>query len=80
MSYRLLFLDLDGTLVGPQDIVSPRNQAALVAANGKGCTIVICTARTQFAVEKIASQWHGHGYGVFVNGAVISEWESGLVL
>lgn len=80
MSYRLLFLDLDGTLVGRLDIVSARNRAALTAANEAGCTVVICTARTQYTVVDIAAQWHGHGYGIFVNGAVIAEWESGMLL
>jgi hypothetical protein len=80
MSYRLLFLDLDGTLVGRRDDVSPRNLAALKAANDAGCTVVICTARNRYMVEQVASQWTGHGYGIFVNGAVIAEWETGLVL
>jgi len=80
MSYRLLFLDLDGTLVGVHDTVSPRNLKALADANAAGCTVVICTARTRYMVRHIAEQWTGHGYGVFTNGAVIMEWETGLVL
>jgi len=80
MPYRLLFLDLDGTLVGRRDIVSPRNLSALQAANEAGCTVVICTARYRFLVEKIAAQWTGHGYGIFMNGSVIAEWETGMVL
>ena len=80
MPYRLLFLDLDGTLVGREDVVSPRNLAALNAANEAGCTVVICTGRNRYMVERVAAQWTGHGYGIFVNGAVIAEWETGLVL
>ena len=80
MSYRLLFLDLDGTLVGVHDTVSPRNLKALEDANAAGCTVVICTARTRYMVSNVAAQWTGHGYGVFTNGAVIMEWETGLVL
>jgi len=80
MSYRLLFLDLDGTLVGVHDTVSPRNLKALADANAAGCTVVICTARTRYMVREVASQWTGHGYGIFTNGAVIMEWETGLVL
>ncbi len=78
--YRLIFLDLDGTLVDRYDIVSPRTLAALNAAQQRGCTIVICTGRNRFMVEHVAAQWSGHGYGVFSNGAVIAEWETGRVL
>jgi hydroxymethylpyrimidine pyrophosphatase-like HAD family hydrolase len=28
----------------------------------------------------VARQWRGHGYGIFSNGAVLSEWETGRVL
>lgn len=78
--YRLLFLDLDGTLVGREDIVSLRTIAALNQAQAAGCTIVICTARNRYMVERIAAQWHGHGYAILSNGAIIAEWESGRVL
>ena len=78
--YRLIFLDLDGTLVDRDDIVSPRTLATLNAAQQRGCTIVICTGRNRFMVEHVAAQWSGHGYGVFSNGAVIAEWETGRVL
>jgi hydroxymethylpyrimidine pyrophosphatase-like HAD family hydrolase len=77
---RLLFLDLDGTLVGRDDVVSPRTVTALHRAQESGCTIVICTARNRYMVERIAAQWHGHGYAILSNGAIIAEWESGHVL
>lgn len=78
--YRLIFLDLGGTLVDTDDVVSPRTLAALNAAQRLGCTIVICTGRNRFMVEHVAAQWSGHGYGIFSNGAVIAEWETGRVL
>jgi len=80
MLYDLIFLDLDGTLVDKDDIVSPRTLAALDAALGRGCALVICTGRNRFMVEHVASQWSGHGYGIFSNGAIIAEWETGHVL
>lgn len=78
--YRLIFLDLDGTLVDRDDIVSPRTLSALNAAQQRGYTIVICTGRNRFMVEHVAAQWSGHGYGIFSNGAVIAEWETRCVL
>jgi len=78
--YPLIFLDLDGTLVDRNDAVSQRTLNALNSAQQLGCVIVICTGRNQFMVEHIAALWSGHGYGIFSNGAVVSEWETGRVL
>jgi Cof subfamily protein (haloacid dehalogenase superfamily) len=78
--YRLLFLDLDGTLVGTTDEVTPRTLRALEAAQERGCAVVICTGRNRYGAATVARQWRGHGYGIFSNGAVLSEWETGRVL
>lgn len=77
---RLLFVDLDGTLVHRTDEVSPRTIQALNRAAEAGCTVVICTGRSRFEVEPVASQWSGHGYAITNNGAVISEWDTGRVV
>ena len=77
---RLLFIDLDGTLVHRTDEVSPRTIKALTRAREAGCTVVICTGRSRFEVEPVASQWAGHGYAITNNGAVISEWDTGKVI
>lgn len=78
--HSLIFLDLDGSLVDQSDSVSQRTLDALNAAQQLGCTIVICTGRNPYMVKHIAAQWSGHGYGIFSNGAVVSEWETGRVL
>ena len=78
--YRLIFLDLDGTLVDRDEIISPRTLAALSAAQQRGCTVVICTARSRIATQPVAAQWDGHGYAIFCNGAFIAEWSTGRVL
>lgn len=78
--YRLAFLDLDGTLVGETDAISPRTKRALDAARAAGCELVICTGRARYGARRVAAQWSGHAYGVFSNGAVVAEWETGRTL
>ena len=80
MKYRLLFLDLDGTLVGSKDVLSERTVRALNRAREAGCELVICTGRNRYTVEAIARQWPGHAYAILSNGAVVAEWESGRIL
>lgn len=45
MRKRLLAMDLDGTLVGPDLVVSARNRAALQAAQAKGVFVTLATGR-----------------------------------
>ena len=74
--YRLLFLDLDGTLIGHDDIISPRTRDALHRAQRQGCILVICTGRSRYAAQHVAAQIGGEGgYGIASNGSVIFQWE-----
>lgn len=45
MRYRLLALDLDGTLFNPESIVPPANIAAVDRARAAGLKVIICTGR-----------------------------------
>jgi Cof subfamily protein (haloacid dehalogenase superfamily) len=69
--YRLLFLDVDGTLVTGTDALTPRTLGALRRAQQAGCTPVICTGRSRYTARHIASQVGGHGYGIFLNGGIL---------
>src|SRR5438876_12171420 len=51
MAYRLLAIDLDGTLLTRHKRVSPRTRAALDAAAARSCHVVIATGRS-FAVAR----------------------------
>ena len=45
MSIRVLFTDLDGTLLNDAKEVTPGNQSAIDEALAKGHKIVVCTGR-----------------------------------
>lgn len=45
-SYRLLAVDLDGTLLDPQGRISARNRSSLHRAHQEGLQVVLCTGRT----------------------------------
>ena len=54
MNRRALALDLDGTLLGPDNTVSPRNRAAVEAAAAAGWHVVLATARWYQLAERTA--------------------------
>jgi predicted HAD superfamily phosphohydrolase YqeG len=45
---RAIFLDLDGTLVGASNTVSPRVRNAVTAARELGCEVILCTGRSRW--------------------------------
>ena len=75
MNYRLIALDLDGTLLNSRKSVTPRTQQALRAARERGILTVIATGRTPHSARRI-SQEVGGGPVISCNGAAILD-ESG---
>lgn len=78
--FRLLFLDIDGTLVGEQGTMSDRVHEAVRRAQEAGCTLVLCTGRSRYAAQKVAAQVGGKGFGIVLNGALVFDWETGEIL
>jgi Cof subfamily protein (haloacid dehalogenase superfamily) len=77
---RLVALDLDGTLVGPDLIVSPRVRESIARARERGAQITIVTGR-MFAASKPFAQMIGiTGPIVCYQGAAIFEASTGAVL
>jgi Cof subfamily protein (haloacid dehalogenase superfamily) len=75
--YRLLFLDVDGTLVSETDTISERTLTALQQAYEAGCTPVICTGRSRYTARMVADQLGRHGYGIYLNGGLIYDERTG---
>lgn len=73
MNYRLLAIDLDGTLLCPEGKVSQENLNAIADAQAAGLTVVPCTGRGWREAKYILDQVTGLGLGVFVTGAAITD-------
>jgi hydroxymethylpyrimidine pyrophosphatase-like HAD family hydrolase len=72
-SYRLLALDIDGTLLGSDKGVSERTRAAIAAAHARGVRLVLLTGRRYPAARRVAETL-GHDVPLVLhNGALIVE-------
>ena len=70
-SIRAVFLDIDGTLVGPTETVSPAVRRAIDRVRARGVEVVLCTGRARHTAEPIAHQIGPPlGYVVTSNGGV----------
>lgn len=78
---RALFVDMDGTLIGPDEQVSPVVVAAIQAAYQAGCHIIPCTGRVRFTAQPIAEQLGiPLGYAITANGATAQHLSTNEVL
>ena len=71
MRYRLIGIDLDGTLLGPSGEVSPQNHAAIAAAQEAGALVVPCTGRAWHEAKHVLREVPGLELGVFITGACV---------
>ena len=81
--YKMIVLDLDGTLTNSEKKITPRTLEALMAAQKKGCRIVLASGRPTYGIVPLAEQLHLADYGGFImafNGGKIIECESGKTL
>jgi hypothetical protein len=73
VSYRLLALDIDGTLLGSDKRIAPRTRAAVDAARVAGLRLVLVTGRRHPAARRVAVELGGHVPLVLHNGALVVE-------
>lgn len=81
MRYRLIGLDLDGTLLNRQGRISPENLAAIQRAHDQGVIVVPCTGRawqeSHMAIDALIG---GAEVGVFITGAMVNDLRTGKTL
>ncbi len=69
--YRLLAIDLDGTLLTPQHTISPRTLHTLQRAVAAGMKLVIATGRVPYIFHFLAEQLPLNAPQITGNGAII---------
>jgi len=75
--YKLLVLDVDGTLVNKKGTVSAADRAALKKAAAQGVHISLSTGRVIQACLKIIRELLLDGYHIFYDGALVANLSTG---
>jgi len=71
--FRLLALDIDGTLLRSDKAISPRTRRAVDAARERGIRLVLATGRRYPSARKVAEDLGGDPPLVLHNGALVVE-------
>ena len=76
----LVATDLDGTLLGPDHTLGPRDAAALRALGRAGVVRVVATGRSLYAAERVLDRGFPIDYLAVSSGAGILDWRTGRIL
>lgn len=83
MEYKVIVLDLDGTLTNRDKIITPKTKEALMRAQDMGKTVVLASGRPTMGVMPLARELelerHG-GYILSFNGGMIVNCRTGEIV
>ncbi len=75
--YKLLVVDIDGTLLDRNGIISDEDTKALARAGAAGIRVSLSTGRSVKACTKVLSQLALDGYHIFFDGALVCNPKTG---
>src|SRR5579862_656889 len=79
LPFKIAAIDLDGTLLGPDHLVSARNALALHALAERGVVCVLASGRMHQATVRFADQLKLDGPVISYNGAMVRDRVTGEV-
>jgi len=80
MKYKLMAVDMDGTLLNDRDEITPRTEKAIKALVDKGVVFTLCTGRPVQGVKRYINQLGLDCPVITYNGAVVVHGKTGEIL
>ncbi len=79
MDYKMIVLDLDGTLTNKDKIITPKTKQALMEAQKRGVKVVLASGRPTYGVMPLAKELELETYGGYIlsfNGGIILDCQT----
>lgn len=83
MTYKMIALDLDGTLNNDDKVITPKTRAALIAAQKQGVVVALVSGRQAPGLQREADALEiekYHGLKISYNGGRIQDATTGEIL
>lgn len=83
MSYKIIAMDLDGTLTNSDKIITPKTKEILMEAQKQGIKVVLASGRPNRGIYKLEKELELKKYGGYIlpyNGGQIVECATGKIL
>ncbi len=77
LPYRIIALDLDGTLTNHDKVITPKTREALLKAQDEGAIVVLASGRPTYGIAPLADELQLNTKGGFIlayNGGKIVDW------
>lgn len=78
--YKLIAIDLDGTLLDSYGHVSQKNKEAIQKATNKGVEVVLTSGRGAMSVQNLANEIGANHYMICGNGAMIYDFNQSKLI
>ena len=78
MKYKLIVLDLDGTLTNSKKVITPRNREILIRVQEQGVRLVLASGRPTYGIVPLANELRMNEFGGFIlsyNGGEQQVWK-----
>ena len=82
MKYKLIVLDIDGTLTNAKKEISPRTKATLIKAQELGIKVVLASGRPTYGIKPLAEELKLSEFGGYIlsyNGGCIVDCTTGKI-
>lgn len=83
MDYKIIVLDLDGTLTNRDKVITPRTKEALMRAQEQGRIVVLASGRPTYGIMPLAKELELEKYGSYIlsfNGGMITNCRTGEIV
>mgnify|MGYP003300671367 FL=1 len=83
MKYKILVLDLDGTLTNNKKEITEHTLRTLIDTQERGIKIVLASGRPTYGIVPIAEKLELKKYGGYIlsyNGGEITNWQTGELM
>lgn len=78
--YKVIFLDIDGTIKNDEGIITERTKKAIKNITEMGIKVILCSARDRSASLKISEECGASPYVIAYNGAEIYDYNQNISL
>ena len=83
MKYKIIVLDLDGTLTNNKKEITPHTLEVLIRAQEQGIKVVLASGRPTYGIVPLAEKLQlskYEGYILAYNGGEIIDWKTGELM
>ena len=83
MKYKIIVLDLDGTLTNSKKEITPHTLEVLIRAQERGIKVVLASGRPTYGIVPLAEKLQlskYEGYILAYNGGEIIDWKTGELM